>query len=210
VLYSIVKPCASNDLKVALIALGLLPKYRTYARLAPIKETWDEKLKKDARIFNHSWSYSLTFVSAHISRNGMRVFSKRIRCHDQSCGRKKERKKTKVGPSVLLCWCHRRGLKLNFESWAKSRSLKYEWTFFNRNGGGQRFVSSLLLPTCLKKPSVSVMVSMNFSRLIALLTSLLSYCAVPEHFSTPLYIAQEQGFFRDNIVNVELVCCPGK
>ncbi|CAO3594841.1 unnamed protein product [Absidia cylindrospora] len=32
---------------------------------------------------------------------------------------------------------------------------------------------------------------------------------VPEHFSTPLYIAQEQGFFRDNNVNVELVCCPG-
>ncbi|ORX59721.1 hypothetical protein DM01DRAFT_1381256 [Hesseltinella vesiculosa] len=32
---------------------------------------------------------------------------------------------------------------------------------------------------------------------------------VPEHFSTPLYIAQEQGLFRNNNVNVELVCCPG-
>ncbi|KAI8066784.1 hypothetical protein BC940DRAFT_301541 [Gongronella butleri] len=32
---------------------------------------------------------------------------------------------------------------------------------------------------------------------------------VPEHFSTPLYIAQEQGFFKSHNVNVELVCCPG-
>jgi ABC-type nitrate/sulfonate/bicarbonate transport system substrate-binding protein len=58
------------------------------------------------------------------------------------------------------------------------------------------------------------MVSMKFSLsiypLLALLTFLLFYRAVPEHFSTPLYIAQEQGFFRDNNVNVELVCCPGK
>ncbi|OAD68938.1 hypothetical protein PHYBLDRAFT_127300 [Phycomyces blakesleeanus NRRL 1555(-)] len=32
---------------------------------------------------------------------------------------------------------------------------------------------------------------------------------VPEHFSTPLYIARDNGFFKDNKVDVELVCCPG-
>ncbi|KAJ8663115.1 hypothetical protein O0I10_001292 [Lichtheimia ornata] len=32
---------------------------------------------------------------------------------------------------------------------------------------------------------------------------------VPEHFSTPLYIARDQGFFEENSVSVQLVCCPG-
>ncbi|KAI7857927.1 hypothetical protein BDC45DRAFT_499689 [Circinella umbellata] len=32
---------------------------------------------------------------------------------------------------------------------------------------------------------------------------------VPEHFSTPLYIARDRGFFAENDVAVELVCCPG-
>ncbi|KAI8374718.1 uncharacterized protein BYT42DRAFT_577386 [Radiomyces spectabilis] len=32
---------------------------------------------------------------------------------------------------------------------------------------------------------------------------------VPEHFSTPLYIARDQGFFDEQNVSVELVCCPG-
>ncbi|KAG0171074.1 hypothetical protein DFQ28_010551 [Apophysomyces sp. BC1034] len=32
---------------------------------------------------------------------------------------------------------------------------------------------------------------------------------VPEHFSTPLYIARDQGMFDERNVSVELVCCPG-
>uniref|UniRef100_A0A1C7N5C2 Ca3427-like PBP 2 domain-containing protein n=1 Tax=Choanephora cucurbitarum TaxID=101091 RepID=A0A1C7N5C2_9FUNG len=32
---------------------------------------------------------------------------------------------------------------------------------------------------------------------------------VPEHFSTPLYIARDQGYFNETGVNVELVLCPG-
>lgn len=32
---------------------------------------------------------------------------------------------------------------------------------------------------------------------------------VPEHFSTPLYIARDLGYFKDTGVNVELVLCPG-
>ncbi|KAF7722490.1 hypothetical protein EC973_003110 [Apophysomyces ossiformis] len=32
---------------------------------------------------------------------------------------------------------------------------------------------------------------------------------VPEHFSTPLYIARDQGMFDQQQVSVELVCCPG-
>ncbi|KAI8970686.1 hypothetical protein BDB01DRAFT_814735 [Pilobolus umbonatus] len=32
---------------------------------------------------------------------------------------------------------------------------------------------------------------------------------VPEHFSTPLYMARDNGYFRDAQVEVELVCCPG-
>ncbi|KAG1047882.1 hypothetical protein G6F43_009695 [Rhizopus delemar] len=32
---------------------------------------------------------------------------------------------------------------------------------------------------------------------------------VPEHFSTPLYIARDNGYFKETGVNVELVLCPG-
>ncbi|KAI9480406.1 MAG: hypothetical protein EXX96DRAFT_562474 [Benjaminiella poitrasii] len=32
---------------------------------------------------------------------------------------------------------------------------------------------------------------------------------VPEHFSTPLYIARDKGYFKETGVNVELVLCPG-
>ncbi|KAI7895540.1 uncharacterized protein EV154DRAFT_495214 [Mucor mucedo] len=32
---------------------------------------------------------------------------------------------------------------------------------------------------------------------------------VPEHFSTPLYVARDLGLFKDTGVNVELVLCPG-
>lgn len=37
-----------------------------------------------------------------------------------------------------------------------------------------------------------------------------SICVVPEHFSTPLYIARDLGFFEETGVKVELVLCPGK
>jgi ABC-type nitrate/sulfonate/bicarbonate transport system substrate-binding protein len=33
---------------------------------------------------------------------------------------------------------------------------------------------------------------------------------VPEHFSTPLYIARDNGYFKESGVDVELVLCPGK
>lgn len=33
---------------------------------------------------------------------------------------------------------------------------------------------------------------------------------VPEHFSTPLYIARDLNYFKETGVNVELVLCPGK
>ncbi|RUS24153.1 hypothetical protein BC938DRAFT_474025, partial [Jimgerdemannia flammicorona] len=32
---------------------------------------------------------------------------------------------------------------------------------------------------------------------------------VPEHFSTPLYIAADNRYFTNQNVEVELVCCPG-
>ena len=33
--------------------------------------------------------------------------------------------------------------------------------------------------------------------------------SVPEHFSSPLYIGEKRGIFKQHLVDVELVNCPG-
>lgn len=44
---------------------------------------------------------------------------------------------------------------------------------------------------------------------IAKLTSIIEILSVPEHFSTPLHMSNENGYFTEAGVEVELVCCPG-
>ncbi|RUO98862.1 hypothetical protein BC936DRAFT_140767 [Jimgerdemannia flammicorona] len=44
---------------------------------------------------------------------------------------------------------------------------------------------------------------------IHILTALLHHLRLPEHFSTPLYIAADNRYFTNQNVEVELVCCPG-
>ncbi|KAI9470471.1 hypothetical protein BDB00DRAFT_250860 [Zychaea mexicana] len=66
-------------------------------------------------------------------------------------------------------------------------------------------------PRFLHSASAISSLSLSFllSRLLNMPTTTIRIGYVPEHFSTPLYIARDRGFFGENDVSVELVCCPG-